>query len=115
MIPISPATSASPAPAGHRILSLSGRIPEAATLPPADFKTQARIMWSNIAAQLQAADMSYAHLAKVTTFLADPEYATENRLVRQEVLGRHAPALAVIITDIVDKGWMLDIEVVAAV
>jgi 2-iminobutanoate/2-iminopropanoate deaminase len=98
---------------GRRILFLSGRIPEPAAPPPADFKSQAWLVWTNIVAQLDAAGMSVSNLAKVTTFLAQPEHAIENCEVRQEILGRHAPALAVIITEVFDERWLLDIEAIA--
>lgn len=57
--------------------------------------------------------MSVANLAKVTIFLCSREYVLENREIRQEVLGSHAPALTVIITGIFDEQWLLEIETVA--
>ncbi len=57
--------------------------------------------------------MSVNNIAKVTTFLSSRAHVTENREVRQEVLGAHTPALTVIITGIFDEKWLLEIEVVA--
>ena len=37
-----------------------------------------------------------------------------NAGVRQRVLGSHSPALTVIICDIFDEAWLLEIEAVAA-
>jgi enamine deaminase RidA (YjgF/YER057c/UK114 family) len=54
------------------------------------------------------------NLVKVTIFLADRRVAMENRMVRQEVLGERAPALTVIVCDIFDEAWLLEIEAVAA-
>jgi enamine deaminase RidA (YjgF/YER057c/UK114 family) len=114
-----------PAPAGNysqalevtgasRTLYLSGQIPadRAGTVPP-DFTSQARQCWTNIAAQLEAAGMSLDHLVVVRIYLSDRRYAMENRAVRQEVLGDRAPALTVIVADIFDAAWLLEIEAVA--
>ena len=68
----------------------------------------------NIAAQLAAADMDLSHLVKVTTFLSDRAYREENGMIRREILGGHAPALTVIVCDIYDSAWLLEIEAVAA-
>jgi 2-iminobutanoate/2-iminopropanoate deaminase len=98
----------------QRTLFISGQIPELMSGEvPADFKSQAKTVWSNLVAQLAAAEMSVANLAKVTIFLSDRSYATENGNVRREFLGAHSPALTVIVTDIFDERWLLEIEAVA--
>lgn len=99
----------------QRLLFISGQIPEnAAGEVPASFIEQAELVWSNICEQLHAADMSVANLVKVTTFLSSREYAAANSEVRRAVLGKHAPALTVIIADIFDEQWLLEIEAIAA-
>jgi enamine deaminase RidA (YjgF/YER057c/UK114 family) len=101
--------------APSRFLFVSGQVPESRTGDvPADFKAQAALVWSNVLAQLTAADMGMGNLVKVTTFLSSREYAIPNREARQEALGRHAPALTVIIADIFDARWLLEIEAIAA-
>jgi 2-iminobutanoate/2-iminopropanoate deaminase len=118
--------SSAPRPAGgysqaleivgaQRLLFVSGQIPESAAGEiPADFPTQARLAWRNVLAQLEAAGMSMANLVKVTVFLSSREFAMPNRVIRQEVLGSHSPALTVIIAGIFDERWLLEIEAVAA-
>ena len=54
---------------------------------PPDFTAQARLVWTNIEAQLKAVDMTLADIVKVTTFLSDRKYNVENRAVRAELLG----------------------------
>jgi 2-iminobutanoate/2-iminopropanoate deaminase len=99
----------------QRLLFVSGQVPERPSgETPADFSTQARLAWTNLVAQLEAAQMSVANLIKVTTFLSSREYAQQNREVRQEFLGSHAPALTVIIAGIYDESWLLEIEGIAA-
>ena len=86
------------------MLFISGQIPESSSgVVPPDFKSQARLVWSNLLAQLAAAGMSIRNLVKVTMFLSSRAYTDENREVRQEALGDHAPALTVIITGIFDE------------
>jgi len=98
-----------------RFLFISGQVPETAGGEiPVDFKTQARLVWSNVLAQLEAAGMSITNLVKVTIFLSSREFARPNREVREEVLADHQPALTVIITGIFDELWLLEIEAVAA-
>jgi 2-iminobutanoate/2-iminopropanoate deaminase len=72
------------------------------------------LAWTNLVAQLEAAQMSVANLVKVTTFLSSREYAQQNREVRQAFLGSHSPALTVIIASIYDESWLLEIEGIAA-
>jgi|SRR5215510_4213494 len=98
-----------------RFLFISGQVPETAGGEiPVDFKTQARLVWSNVLAQLEAAGMTITNLVKVTIFLSSREFARPNREVREEVLVDHQPALTVIITGIFDELWLLEIEAVAA-
>jgi enamine deaminase RidA (YjgF/YER057c/UK114 family) len=96
-------------------LIVSGQVPEDVDgVVPSDFGDQCRRAWSNVIAQLEAADMTVADIVKVTTFLASRAFAAENRAVRTAILGVHRPALTVVLTAIFDERWMLEIEVVAA-
>ena len=99
----------------NRLLFISGQIPETIEGDtPGDFEVQCRLVWANIKAQLKAADMDISNLVKITTFLSSREFADENGLIRQEVLGDHNPALTVIITGIYDEKWLVEIEAYAA-
>lgn len=98
-----------------RLLFVSGRIPVAHDgSVPATFGEQCRQAWANVEAQLRAAGMSLNDLVKVTIFLADRQYRMENRSVRQQVLGDRKVAMTVIIADIFDEEWPIEIEGVAA-
>ena len=99
----------------QRFAFVSGQIPQSLDgTVPSGFDEQCRQVWRNIEAQLAAADMTLANLVKVTTFLSDRKYNLANRAIRNEVLGDHAPALTVIIADIFDSEWLLEIEAIAA-
>lgn len=98
-----------------RLLFVSGQIPVAkdGTLPTS-FADQARLAWRNVEAQLRAAGMGLDNLVKATVFLSDRKYAMESRQIRAEILGDRAPAMTVVIVDIFDSAWLLEIEAIAA-
>lgn len=97
-----------------RTLFISGQIPvDGKGAAPADFASQARLAWKNVDAQLRAAGMTRENLVKVTIFLADRKYGLENRTHRADYLGDCRPALSVVILDIFDEAWLLEIEAVA--
>lgn len=97
-----------------RTVFVSGQIPVARDgTVPASFSDQARQAWANVDAQLRAADMRLDNIVKVTIFLAGREYSQENSAVRKEVLGGKEPALTVIICEIFDENWFLEIEATA--
>ena len=98
-----------------RMLYISGQIP--VTLDdhvPASFADQCLLVWRNVEAQLEAANMTFDNLVKVTTYLSGRQYREENSRIRRQVLGSHAPALTVIIAEIYDEAWLLEIEAIAA-
>lgn len=100
---------------GARYLWISGQIPVRldGSLPDT-FAGQCQAAWENIREVLRSANMGIDNLVKVTTFLSDRRYAIENREIRQRYLGTATPALTVIIADIFDSDWLLEIEAVAA-
>jgi 2-iminobutanoate/2-iminopropanoate deaminase len=122
--PLDPATV--PAPAGgytqamhvaeaSRWLFVSGQIPVSASgAVPADFGAQCTLVWQHVTATLEAARMDVTNLVKVTTYLSSREYAQRNSAIRSEFLSGHRPALTVIIAEIYDPGWLLEVEAIAA-
>lgn len=98
-----------------RWLFLSGQVPVGPDgAAPSGFRAQCEQVWANVQAQLAAADMTLDNLVKVTTFLADREHALENREVRLKMLDGRQPALTVVIVDLFEDGWLVEIEAVAA-
>lgn len=99
----------------RQLLFISGQTPVARDgSVPEGFREQCRLAWANVMAQLTAAEMDVSDLVKITTFLADRNYADENRSVRTAVLGAHRAALTVVIADIFDSRWLIEIEAIAA-
>ena len=118
--PDAPATSGGYAQAlriegAKELLFVSGQVPVGTDGgAPATFADQCRLVWRNVEAQLRAAEMGLPDIVKVTTFLSDRAYAAENSAIRQEVLAGLTPALTILIAEIYDPAWLLEIEVVAA-
>ncbi|MEU6730894.1 RidA family protein [Nonomuraea wenchangensis] len=98
----------------RRILFVSGQVPWAENgKVPEDFDTQCRTTWRNVLAVLAEAGMGVRNLAKVTIYLADRQYREANSRIRTEMLKGHTPALTIIIADIYDEAWLLEIEAIA--
>ncbi|MEO0567882.1 MAG: RidA family protein [Pseudomonadota bacterium] len=91
---------------GQAPITKYGRLPDT-------FKGQAEAVWSNILAQLRAADMTAENLVKATTFLVDRKYRAENRDVRQAMLGGHTFAMTVVLAGMFEDGWLLEIDAIA--
>lgn len=99
----------------RRFLFVSGQIPESYDgQTPEDFESQCRLVWRNVIAQLEEADLAVTNLVKVAIFLSSRDHAEANSRIRQEFLGEHRPALTVIVTGIYAEHWLLEIEAIAA-
>ena len=108
-------TQAFSVPSGTGLLFVSGQVPvDNEGVTPFGFEAQCRQAWRNLVTVLRGADLDVTALVKVTTYLSDRKYADQSRQVRREVLGTHRPALTVIIADIFDGGWLIEIEAIAA-
>jgi len=103
-------------PPGAGLLFISGQIPvDIDGETPVGFDAQCRQVWRNVLHGLSAAGLGIEHLVKVTTFLSSRDHAAINGQVRREVLGTHRPALTVVIAEIFDPDWLLEVEAVAQV
>jgi len=103
-------------PPGHGTLFISGQVPvDTEGVTPFGFEAQCRQAWRNVVSVLRAADLRVENLVKVTTFLSDRKYADINSEVRRGLLGAHRPALSVVVADIFDGDWLLEIEAIAAI
>jgi 2-iminobutanoate/2-iminopropanoate deaminase len=98
-----------------RLLFISGQIPVSTdAVVPESFADQARLVWTNVIAQLRAAGMTLDNLVKVTIFLSDRKYIDDYRRARDDALGGRRIGLTTIITGIFDTAWLLEIEAIAA-
>jgi len=99
----------------RRVLYTSGLTPtQGDWVAPEGFAEQARLAWRNLFAQLAAAEMTPDNLVKVTVFLADRSYRSENADIYDEMLSGRRIAVSTIIAGLVDARWLIEIEAVAA-
>lgn len=102
--------------APRRMLFVSGQVPvddDGAT--PEGFEAQCRLVWTNIARRLMVADMALTDIVKVDIFLSSRDHRAVNSAIRHEVLDGHSPAITVVIAEIFDEAWLLEIAVTACV
>jgi 2-iminobutanoate/2-iminopropanoate deaminase len=81
---------------------------------PEGIEAQCALAWRNIGAILDHAGMSMRNLVKVTCFLADRSYRDANMRARAEALGDHRVATTVVGATLLEDGWLVEIEAIAA-
>jgi 2-iminobutanoate/2-iminopropanoate deaminase len=77
-------------------------------------EAQCALAWRNIGAILEHAGMGMRNLVKVTCYLADPKYREANMRARAAALGDHRVATTVITAALLEDGWLVEIEAIAA-
>lgn len=98
-----------------RLLFITGQAPLTHDQPPPDgFEAQARLVWNNVLAVLAEAGMTTRNLVKVNTYLARREDRDVSSKLRQEILDGHKPSLCIIVCDMWDGSWLLEIDAIAA-
>lgn len=82
---------------------------------PEDVAEQARVVWSNISAMLDEADMSPDDIVSVTTYAVAGQDLGGVMAERDRFLGGHlAASTLVMVPALVRPEWLLEIAVVAA-
>ncbi|MGI9615951.1 MAG: RidA family protein [Acidimicrobiales bacterium] len=122
---IMPATIASPAAAyahamltsqPQRWLHTSGVVPIApdGTVPDS-VHDQAEVVWSNIGAMLTEADMEPVHIVSVTTYVLPGRDLRSVMAARDRFLGGHlAASTLLVVPELAQPAWQLEIAVIAA-
>jgi 2-iminobutanoate/2-iminopropanoate deaminase len=103
-------------PPGARTLyisGLNGYEEDGATMPP-DFEGQARLVWRHLGSALGAAGMSYADLVQLRFFLTSADDGPVNVQLIREHLGDHLACRTVVVQQLLEPGWRIEIEAVAA-
>ena len=102
--------------AGARLLFISGLngFEADGTTMPADFSGQADLIWSHLEAILQSAEMTIDDLVSLRFYLAEPAHDPANVAVLQRRLGDHHAARTVVCAGLLEPGWLVEIEAVAA-
>lgn len=72
------------------------------------------LIWSNIQAILESADMSVGNVVRVTSYLRDASYAEENKNARIKALKGQIVPTTVIVAQTLVSEWLVEIEIIAA-
>jgi enamine deaminase RidA (YjgF/YER057c/UK114 family) len=74
---------------------------------------QLELVWSNLAAILKSADMTFDNIVRLTSYLRDASYAEANGAARVRALGdRRIPTTAIIVQTLADD-WLIELEIIA--
>ncbi|HYJ66056.1 MAG TPA: RidA family protein [Nocardioidaceae bacterium] len=103
-------------PAGARTLYISGvngYEADGVTMPT-DFAAQARLVWRHLGTILESAGMGYADLVSLRFFLASAADDPVNVEILSAHLGDTAAARTVVVQQLLEPGWLVEIEGIAA-
>jgi enamine deaminase RidA (YjgF/YER057c/UK114 family) len=74
---------------------------------------QLELVWSNLAAILASADMTFDNIVRLTSYLRDASYVEANGAARVKALGdRRIPTTAIIVQTLADD-WLVELEIIA--
>lgn len=102
--------------AGSRLLfvsGLNGYERDGRTIP-ADFESQAELVWTHLEAILRDAGMGLSDLVSLRFYLAEPALDPMNVAILKQRLGDHRAARTVVCAGLLEPGWLLEVEAVAA-
>jgi enamine deaminase RidA (YjgF/YER057c/UK114 family) len=102
--------------AGARLLfvsGLNGYESDGSTMPP-DFEGQAELIWTHLEQILAAASMSIEDLVSLRFYLSAAADDPANVAVLKRRLKDHHAARTVVCVGLLEPGWLVEIEAVAA-
>jgi 2-iminobutanoate/2-iminopropanoate deaminase len=113
--PVGPYTHGLEVVEARRLLFITGTMGlDKAGKAPEGIEAQCALAWRNIGAILEHAGMSLRNLVKVTCYLADRSYSEANMHARAAALGDHRVATTVVAATLLEDGWLVEIEAIAA-
>jgi enamine deaminase RidA (YjgF/YER057c/UK114 family) len=113
--PVGPCTHGLEVIEARRLLFNTGTMGlDKAGKAPEGIEAQCALAWRNIGAILEHAGMSVRNLVKVTCYLADRSYREANMHARAAALGDHRVATTVVGATLLEDGWLVEIEAIAA-
>ena len=113
--PVGPYTHGLEVVEARRLLFITGTMGlDKAGKAPEGIEAQCALAWRNIGAILDHAGMSMRNLVKVTCYLADRSYREANMHARAAALGDHRVATTVVGATLLEDGWLVEIEAIAA-
>jgi 2-iminobutanoate/2-iminopropanoate deaminase len=113
--PVGPYTHGLEIVEARRLLFITGTMGlDKSGKAPDGIEAQCALAWRNIGAILEDAGMSVRNLVKVTCYLADRAYREANMKARAAALGDHRVATTVVNATLLEDGWLVEIEAIAA-
>ncbi|ATU90494.1 RidA family protein [Phyllobacterium zundukense] len=99
----------------ERIVYLSGTMGLDATgAAGRNVAEQLELVWANIRTILASAGMTVANIVRVTSYLRDAAFATENQNARVAALqGNIVPTTAIVVQTL-SAEWLVELEIIAA-
>lgn len=83
---------------------------------PGDFAAQARATFRALKAQVEAGGGTMASIVKLNTYLVDLRHRAELAAIREEFLGKKAPASTLVgVTALAQPGWLIEVEAIAVI
>lgn len=103
-------------PAGMRLLFVSGLngYELDGLSMPTDFDGQANRIWEHLTTILRSAHMEIADLVSLRFYLADAVYDPANVAILKARLNQHHCARTVICAGMLEPGWLIEVEAIAA-
>ena len=100
----------------RRWLHTSGVVPTGPDgTTPADVAEQANVVWANIAAMLDDAEMGPSDIVSVTTYVVDGEPLGPVMAARDAFLGGHrAASTLVTVPELAQPQWRMEVAIIAA-
>ena len=95
------------------ISGLNGYEADGASMPD-DFVGQAELIWNHLESILAEANMSIDNLVSLRFYLAEPSSDPENVAILKRRLGEHHAARTVVCAGMLEPGWLIEIEAIAA-
>lgn len=95
------------------ISGLNGYFSDGQTMPET-FEEQGELIWQYIGSILKSAGMNYQNVISIRTYLADPSYDEANVRLRMKYMSDNRPASTVVVCQLLEKKWKLEVEVIAA-
>jgi 2-iminobutanoate/2-iminopropanoate deaminase len=100
------------------VIYTSGQVsldPKTGELVTGDFSSQARRVFDNLSAVLQAGGAEFRHVTKATVYLADLANFQTLNAIYAEYFGDHKPARTTVQVAGLPKGAQLEIDLIAVV
>jgi len=81
---------------------------------PGDFKAQARATYQSLKAQVEAGGGTMDNIVKINTYLTDIRHRADLVPIREEFLGKKAPASTLVaVAALAFPEWLIEIEAIA--